>query len=214
MKRWIFIMAILMMGALGTARADIINGGFENGLEGWTNDITYIYGTYETTVVSSYIGENYSFTPLEGNSMLKIFMENPTANTYQDVFLNEGDTIQGYAGLDTIFSGANFSLIFAQVSILNQDGVVSTLWENEGGGSFDWTLWSWNATESGDYRLEFSFDPFPAGFSAHTGYAFFDAIEVIEAGATPAPVPEPASMLLLGAGLIGLAGVGRKLGRF
>ena len=210
MKRVLIVLVIFMVGGLGSAHADIINGGFEDGLNGWANEITN--GTYTTAVVSSYATTEtggYSFTPREGNSMLQIFMQNPIARTYQDVFLNEGDTIQGYAGLDTIFSGANFSIIFVTVSILNQDEVVATLLENDG-GAFDWTFWSWNATASGDYSLEFSFTPFLAGISPHTGYAFFDAIEVIEAGNENAPVPEPATMLLLGTGLIGLAGFRKK----
>jgi len=72
--------------------------------------------------------------------------------------------------------------------------------------------WSWVGLSGGpDYRIDVTLDP---GLFSGLG----DEIGVYWASATcandyvegTAPVPEPATMLLVGAGLIGLAGYGRK----
>ena len=44
----------------------------------------------------------------------------------------------------------------------------------------------------------------------HNGYEWSNNIGSVDVEVTAAPVPEPATMLLLGAGLLGLAGLGRK----
>jgi len=79
------------------------------------------------------------------------------------------------------------------------------------GTAFSSGSWYYADEESGSYGhlvMEFEipalWDPFCLGYH----WAMTCGNDVIEAGG--APVPEPATMLLLGVGLIGLAGVGRK----
>lgn len=70
-----------------------------------------------------------------------------------------------------------------------------------------------SAGRNGDY-YSLSFDISGMSFSHGADIGFHWAMtcgnDTIEAGYTPAPVPEPGTMLLLGAGMIGLFAVGRK----
>lgn len=67
-------------------------------------------------------------------------------------------------------------------------------------------------------RPEFTGVDFGPGFGKfyddggyqRTSYWAFDVLNVAEAEGGPGPIPEPTTMLLLGSGLIGLAGFGRK----
>jgi len=62
-----------------------------------------------------------------------------------------------------------------------------------------WTHWSWTTAMEGDFTVVLGVGD--VGVVGIESYALFDSVHV---------VPEPATMMLLGVGMIGLAGFGRK----
>lgn len=185
-----------------TAKADIINGGFESGLTGWT-----VLGGIITTP-SSYSSDYLpgSLSPFEGQHFLSAksggLMEG-FAIVQQTVQLNVGDVISGVGAYDI------GGMAVGSISVI-YDATQTVIWSPSPQGGFEfntsWTNWSWTAPETRDFTLSFYAGAMSSPFGASWATILVDGISV-----TSAPVPEPTSMLLLGLGLIGLAGMRRKL---
>ena len=104
-----------------------------------------------------------------------------------------GDDFMGFSGPDTYVSGMAFPAI-------PDDVVLATLSFSADAVGTD-TLWADGPYDSARYGLSYGFFPNSIGFD-------IDAITDITVNAA-APIPEPGTLLLLSAGLIGL-GLSRK----
>jgi len=115
-----------------------------------------------------------------------------------DTYLNSGDAIT-YNGFtfdpastpvaDPLWTAGGFSFVLnsIDVSFRDENHIIFKGVGNLSGNGFDDTLGSWTMS-----------------ITAHSTHFEFSN------GAAAAPVPEPATLLLLGTGLIGIAGFGRK----
>jgi hypothetical protein len=177
----------------------VTNGGFETGdFTGWT--VPYAGGL--ASVVSSYESPSSLFLPKEGSyfAQLNAGVDVNVYTTISQTFnMAAGSTISGWAAFQ-----ANDYIPF------NDDAYVkigsSTLWQSSVSavgnyGHTNWEYWSWSAPLPGTYTIEAGVRNFLD--NSVSSSALFDGIKT-------QAVPAPATMLLLGYGLIGLVCFGRK----
>lgn len=199
------------MGLVNAAHAGLANSGFETGdLTGWTlspaNEAA-LYASVETSWNSQWDSRTYSAP--EGQYFVQL-----TAGLGEGVYTELSQTFTVMAGEQFILSGkAAFdgNDEYSDDYPNNDDAYVKLsngtttnfLWTSniQSVGDYtstDWQDWTTNLLAEGTYTL--SFGVANQGDNDYNSVALFDAN----------PVPVPSAVLLLGSGLLGLAGLRRK----
>ncbi len=213
MKKALLLLGIgisLFFSIQGAIADTIVNGGFESGtFTGWA-----VSNADRANVVMSYQTENewvpspYNFTPRAGNYFAQVMggpQEAPLTTISQTFYMNTGSTLSGYAGFQSNDSYNDYAYV-------KLNG--TQLWYKEcffhEYVSIPWEQWTWTATQSGFYTLEFGVVNYEGAGSWSPYWSSVALFDVI-INNSPPPVPEPGTMLLLGSGLIGFLGYGRKM---
>lgn len=214
-KKYLVGLAIgfLMFGMVGMANANLIqNGSFELGsFSGGSHSqpLAMEISTGSTAIANwSITGSSlawektgaFSLTPSDGDFMLDLTGwsdQSPYGGVYQTINTTMGSTY-------TLSIDLAAYHLDAPVSVLVNAGSTSQSF-NWVGNKNEWHSFSFNfIADSPNTLINI------AGTGSGTRAFFIGLDNVSVEGVTNAPIPEPATMMLFGLGLIGVAGVSRR----
>jgi hypothetical protein len=198
------------MGLVNAAHAGLANSGFETGdLTGWTLSPANEAGLYASVETSWTAWDDRTYSAPEGQYFVQL-----TAGVGEGVYTELSQTFTVMAGEQFILGGkAAFdgNDEYSDDYPNNDDAYVKLsngtttnfLWTSniQSVGDYtstDWQDWTTNLLAEGTYTL--SFGVANQGDNTYNSVALFDVN----------PVPVPSAVLLLGSGLLGLAGLRRK----
>jgi hypothetical protein len=202
MKQWIIGITAIVFLFVGAqfASADLINGGFETNSYNSTGEYTIPGWTINARDFSRYGigGTGSSPSPKEGSYFAYLTGDVSSWTTISQTFvMNSGDILSGYAYYYK--QNENDSVY---VRIFDGNTQVDEVWTGTSASS-GWENWTFTAPSTKSYTLVLGITE-PSIQTMH-GAVSFDGITL-----TSAPVPIPPTVWLLGAGLVGLAGMRRK----
>lgn len=208
MKRFLVILGavIFLFGVTGSASADILFqenfDGSGPGFEAWTiidydGDNTWEAADGWGNLVPPYTGYAAAADAWYSWSGMNDVVWSPSISTggYKDITLTTGVGVVDSAGYE-----------YAAILLLAEDWPVSREWTSWVDEDYTNEAASWDITDflegASSFKVGFWF------YADSDSYGYFGADNIKVTGN---PVPVPAAVWLLGSGLIGLAGVRRKL---